>query len=113
MQPIQEVIKTYVDKVFFISVQLSRNHKCQGLSHDLSHDASASSRREIAEKLFYFLSKLAFNPNPIVNTFFGISGKHELQSLAESLGVNANCRNVNTSAWNAFALSIGIDNQKS
>ena len=67
------------------------------------------------KKRFVFLSKLSQHANLIVNKLFEISGKRELESLTDVLGLNANRCSVNTAAWKVFASSLGVsgysDNQ--
>ena len=69
---------------------------------------------EIVLLRFVFLSKLSKHANSIVNKLFEISGKHELESLTDLLGLNANRCSVNLAAWKV-ALSLGVseysDNQ--
>ena len=67
------------------------------------------------KKRFVFLSKLSKHANSIVNKLFEISGKHELESLTDVLGLEVNRCTVNTAAWKVFVLLLGVsgysDNQ--
>ena len=67
------------------------------------------------KKRFVFLSKLSQHANLIINKLFEISDKHEIESLTDVLGLNANRCSVNTAAWKVFTLSLSVsgysDNQ--